>query len=254
MKRFSTVLAVVALVLPLMAQSRDRLPHEEERVSRVVPIAAGGTPRLKNFSGRVTIRGTERTDVAIEAVRRAPRERLDRIALDIHTAGGNVIIDANRRVADRASRDEDNNNVVQTTFEIEVPRDVVLDVDVFSSPVSVTGVRERAEINTFSGDIAMESVVSSVRAKTFSGGIRVEYDPSVSSPEVNAETFSGDIELRLSPAANGMLDFDTFSGKIEAALPVAVTSQDRRGLRGSVGSGGSNALRLKTFSGDVTIR
>lgn len=254
MKRFSTVLAVVALVLPLMGQSRDNLPQEEERVSRVVPIAANGTLRLKNFSGSVTIRGSERTDVAIEAVRRAPRERLNRIALDIQAIGGNVIIDANRRIADSWREDEENNNVVQTTFEIQVPRDVVLDVDVFSSRVSVTGVRERAEIKTFSGEIAMENVVSAVRAKTFSGGIRIECDPSVSSPEVNAETFSGDIELRLSPAASGMLDFDTFSGKLETALPVAVTSQDKTGLRGSIGAGGSNALRLKTFSGDVTVR
>ena len=97
----------------------------------------GGTLRLKNFSGRVTITATDRPEVVIDAVRRAPRGRLERIRLDIHTEGPNVVvIDANRR---DSSWFEfiGGNNVVETDFDIEVPRRTNLDVAVFSSAVTI---------------------------------------------------------------------------------------------------------------------
>ena len=50
-----------------------------------------------------------------------------------------MVVDANKRDYswwDFAS----GNNVVETDFDIKVPRRTQLDVDVFSSPVTVTGI------------------------------------------------------------------------------------------------------------------
>ena len=69
-----------------------------EHVNRTLKMEPGGTLRLKNFSGRVTITASDRPEVVIDAVRRASRERLARIRLDIRTDGPNVVVvDANRR-------------------------------------------------------------------------------------------------------------------------------------------------------------
>ena len=103
-------------------------------------IRAGGQLRLKNFSGRVTITGSNRADMVVHAVRRAPRERLDHIKLEIVETASGVSIEANKK--DDNWRDRDN-NVVDTEFEIQVPADVALNVDVFSSDVFVKGVRGR---------------------------------------------------------------------------------------------------------------
>src|SRR5829696_5045353 len=71
---------------------------ETEHVNRTVKLEPGGTLRLKNFSGRVTITASDRPEVVINAVRRATRDRLDRIKLDIRSEGsGVVVVDANRR-------------------------------------------------------------------------------------------------------------------------------------------------------------
>src|SRR5260370_27791817 len=58
-----------------------------EHVTRTVKLEPGGTLRLKSFSGRVTITASDRNDVAIDAVRRGTRERLERIKLDVHAEG-----------------------------------------------------------------------------------------------------------------------------------------------------------------------
>src|SRR5688572_27274218 len=72
--------------------------YETEEVNRTIPFHGAGTLRLKNFSGNIRITGTDAGDVTIHAVRRAPRERLDRIKLSIEATGSTIDINANNRV------------------------------------------------------------------------------------------------------------------------------------------------------------
>src|SRR5512132_1117455 len=71
--------------------------RDTEHINQTAALAPGGTLRLKNFSGRVTITGTDRQDASIDAVRRASRDRLDHIKLDIHTEGSTLVVNANRQ-------------------------------------------------------------------------------------------------------------------------------------------------------------
>ena len=64
----------LAGLFALSAPAAAREAQDTERVDRTVQIRAGGQLRLKNFSGRVTITGSRRGDVAIHAVRRASRD------------------------------------------------------------------------------------------------------------------------------------------------------------------------------------
>src|SRR5688572_33465610 len=93
-------------------QDRDRGPRETETVDRTVPLPANGTLRLKTFSGRVRITGTSGDQVVIHAIRRASRDRLNDIKLEVTTSGSTVDIDANHRVVERR-----NDNVVETDFD-----------------------------------------------------------------------------------------------------------------------------------------
>src|SRR5688572_9263316 len=93
-------------------QDRDRGPRETETIDRTVPLPANGTLRLKTFSGRVRITGTSGDQVVIHAIRRASRDRLNDIKLEVTTSGSTVDIDANHRVVERR-----NDNVVETDFD-----------------------------------------------------------------------------------------------------------------------------------------
>ena len=209
---------------------RDQGPRETETVDRTVALPSGGTVRLKTFSGRVKITGTSGDQVVIHAVRRASRERLNEIKLEVTTTGSTVEIDANHRLVERR-----NDNVVDTDFDIQLPARARLDIKTFSAPVTIVGVNGSQNIDGFSSDITIES-------REFGEG-----------NDIDINTFSGDVRLQLPANARGNIDFNSFSGRFESDLPVTMTSSSRRNFRGSLNGGGSGDFRLKTFSGDVRI-
>jgi DUF4097 and DUF4098 domain-containing protein YvlB len=215
--------AALLLSVPAGASAKDT-----ERVDRTAQIRAGGQLKLKNFSGHVTITGTNRADMAIHAVRRASRDRLDHIKLNIQETGAGVTIEANQRDSGWTEHDD---NVVETDFDIEVPNDISLDVEVFSSNVVVKDVRGKQRVKTFSGEVEL------------AGGEN----------NIDAETFSGDITLTIAQGASASVDFNSFSGEMRTDVPMTYHSSDRRHMRASIGAGG-NSYSLKTFSGDVKIR
>ncbi|HEX4914166.1 MAG TPA: DUF4097 family beta strand repeat-containing protein [Vicinamibacterales bacterium] len=242
---FVTAIAAIAVAVPALGQrhhdeavrhemaheqDRDRGPRETETVDRTVPLPANGTLRLKTFSGRVKITGTSGDQVVIKAVRRATRDRLDDIKLEITTSGSTVEIDANHRIVERR-----NDNVVETDFDIQVPSRARLDIKTFSAPVTVINVNGSQHIDGFSSDITVEATELGDNA------------------DIDVNTFSGDVRLRLPGSARGNISFNSFSGSFESDLPVTLSTSSRRNFRGSLNGGGNGDFRLKTFSGDVRI-
>lgn len=230
---FALLLGLV-LAVPASAQrnrDRDDGPRETETVDRTLTMPAGGTLRLKTFSGRVKITGGSGDQLVVHAIRRASRDRLNDIKLEITQSGNTVEIDANHRLVERR-----NDNVVETDFEITVPSKTRLDIKTFSADVTVTGVSASQNIDGFSSDVIVEST-------DFADG-----------NDIDVNTFSGTIRLRLPANARGTIDFNSFSGRFESDLPVTLNTSSRRNFRGTLNGGGSGAFRLKTFSGDVSIR
>ena len=244
----NSLLAVAILALaPTVAAAAT----ETEHVNRTAPLAPGGTLRLKNFSGRVTITATDRTDAAIDAVRRGTRDRLDHIKLDIHTESSTLVINANHEDYSWWAR---RNRVVETDFDIQVPRQTNLDIDVFSAPVTVTGVEGTHKVHGFSSRLRLEGVSGAVRVHTFSGSVEIGAKTWQPDQVIDVDTFSGNIALHLPEAARGSVTFNSFSGHLNSDLPLTLRSSQRRSVRAELGgasTGGS--LRFKTFSGSVKI-
>jgi DUF4097 and DUF4098 domain-containing protein YvlB len=222
---------LIALALASPAVAQGAAARDTETIDRTLTLAPGGLLRLKTFSGRVNITGGAGDQVIIKAVRRSTRERLDEIKLEITQSGTTIEIDANHRAVERR-----NDNVVETDFDIQVPARTRLDIKTFSAPVTVTGVSATQNIDGFSSDITIESA-----------------DWGDAS-DLDVNTFSGDVRLRLPDSARGNIDFNSFSGRFDSDLPVTLDTSSRRNFRGALNGGGSGAFKLKTFSGDVTIR
>src|SRR5687767_12398716 len=185
-RRVTASFALFALLLavPAAAQrdrdDRSRGPQETETVDRTLPMPAGGTLRLKTFSGRVKITGGSGDQVVVHAVRRATRERLNDIKLEITQSGNTIEVDANHRIVERR-----NDNVVETDFEITVPAKTRLDIKTFSADVTVMGVSASQNIDGFSSDVVIEST-------DFADG-----------NDIDVNTFSGNVRLRLPANARG---------------------------------------------------
>jgi putative adhesin len=203
-----------------------------ERVNRSMALDPGGTLKLKNFSGRVTITAYEGAEVVIDALRRADRDRLANITLDVQKEGNTIVVDANRR--DRSWSDRDN-NVVETAFDIKVPRRTNLDLQVFSSPVEVSGVEGSQKVHSFSAGVRLNGVGWTPRQS------------------IDVETFSGSIEVQLPAAANATVSFNSFSGDLKSDIPLTLRSSSRRSFTAELGNGSDGRVRFKTFSGNVRI-
>jgi len=242
--RLLCAFAVCALVAPAAAA------QETEHVSRTLPLQPGGTLRLKSFSGRVTITGTDRSEVVIDAVRRARRDRLDHIKLDVHAEGTSVVVDANHRDSSWwLSRD----NVVETDFEIKVPRQCHIDVNVFSAPVTVEGVEGSYRIHGFSSRIRLVDAAGSVWTHTFSGDVDVFERRWRDGQALDVETFSGNIRIHVPDEARGTVNFQSFSGRFNSDVPLTLRTSGRRSVTAELGAPSGGSLRFKTFSGSVTI-
>ena len=246
--RYAAVAFAFCALVPLAARASA---SEVENVSKTAALPPGGTLRVNNFSGRVTITGTDRTDAAIEAVRRGTRERLDRIKLDIHTEGSTLVINANQHDQSWWSR---HNGVVETDLDIKVPRHTNLDVDVFSAAVNVAGVEGTHKLHGFSSRVRLESVAGPIRVHTFSGSVDVGAKAWAADQVIDVDTFSGNVALHLPETARGTVTFDSFSGRLNSDIPLTLRSTRRRSVRAELGSGPSGGtLHLKTFSGSVKI-
>jgi hypothetical protein len=242
--RLAWIAALLVLLTPAFV-----LADDTERVHKVVPLAPGGTLVLHNFSGVVRIVGGDVQEVTIDAVRTAPRDRLDHIRLDIRSSGSTVTVEANKKDEDWT---EKNNNVVKTEFDIQVPRSTALDVDVFSSDVRVRGVSGRQSLKTFSGIADVQDASARVACKTFSGAVTVR--TTAGNPDLDLETFSGGIDVRVPDNAKASIAFDSFSGKLTADMPLTLKEQRKGSLKADLNAGDpSRTFKLKTFSGDVKI-
>ena len=251
MKNLLTIIAVfVLLVLTCIATPASA---DTERISRTISIDAGGTLTLKSFSGRVTITGSDRTDVSVEATRSGTREALDRNTLEIDGDRSRVRIVENNR--DRFERRDDRDQVVETEFTIQVPRRLNLDIDLFSAALEVRDVEGTHTVKTFSSPTRLENVNGSIRAKSFSGTFDVRPTIWRERETIDVETFSGRIELRLPESARGSIDFESFSGRLESTVPIDLSTTSEKRMTGGIGSpsGNDGTVRLKTFNGSVTV-
>jgi hypothetical protein len=238
-------LALVCCLAPALASAA-----ETERFHKVLPLGPGGTLKLNTFSGFVHITGAAVSQVTIDAVRRAEREQLDHIKLDVQVSGTTVIVDANKKDPGWTHQ---NNNVVETEFEIQVPHDAKLDLHSFSSPVTVVGVTAPQVLETFSGRIEIQDAPADVKAKTFSGPIDVRLAAGTLEPTLTVDTFSGHIDLKMPDTVRTKVEFNTFSGDMTSDLPITLQHQSRRHLVGELNGGGSASVQLKSFSGSVKV-
>ena len=227
---------------------------DTEQVSQTARLDPGGTLRLNNFSGRVTVTGSDRADVSIEAIRHGTRDQLERIRLDVRSDASTVHIDANKR--ERSWFDWGRSNVVETDLEIRVPRRTNLDLTLFSASLDVRGVDGFHKVQTFSSGVKLDDVNGSIRAKSFSGAIEIRATAWADNQTIDVETYSGAVDLRIPESAKGSVQFESFSGNLHSALPLTLEASRRRRLSGQLGSGGAangGRISVKTFSGSVSL-
>lgn len=278
-------------------------PEGDAETSEVVEkrLAVEGLPRIRvrNVSGETTIAVGKPGEVSVHAKKRVrgwsedrAKRVLENVEVRIEQRGDDIIVEPRVYEQDRGWAELFRGGRAAVDFDIEVPREVQLELSTVSGDVSVTGTRGPLEIRGVSGDIELEDIQGPMRIKTVSGDIRVERfagavetnsvsgevrfersrlrapDIVTVSGEVDIEgsvsggdgsgdgrvkTVSGEVELALvDPAIS--IEFRTLSGDVDVdAVGARVDKESRRQWHVTFGEGGPR-LWVKTVSGGLSVR
>lgn len=249
MRIFLSPAAVLLLCLPLAALADTRVDERH-------PLGAGGRVEISNIAGKVSVRGWDRSDVALSGT------LADGLTLKQDKSSNRVRWEV---VYPRGS------SRGGATLELRVPRAVEVQLGTVSADIDVADIDvRRLQANTVSGGIVAAGRSAETTLNTVSGGIRSQLQTprldarTVSGPllagggvsgEVAAETVSGRVNVNagriqrlavetvsggLEVSATGMapggkLTLQTVSGSVALKLPVTVSAQ----------------LNVKTFSGGI---
>src|SRR4051794_13844389 len=126
----------------------------------------------------------------------------------------------------------------ETSYQIEVPRGLAVDVKVGAGDIDVRGVTGAANLSSGSGDVSGHALAGTrLRGHSDSGDVRLELLSSPSS--VEAQSDSGDVDIEV-PRGEYALDTHTDSGDTS--------------VHGIVRSArAAHAIKAHTDSGDVTV-
>jgi hypothetical protein len=264
-------LAAAAAAMPAAAAT------VEERFDQTFPLAAGGTLRIGNTNGAITVEAWDRDEARVEALKEV-RGRTDAEARDtmrrlqiVATPGtGSLRIDTRYPSNGGGFLDWLFGGSVhaKVTYRLHVPRRLQLTARSVNGGVTLTGTRGKAvlattngtltvagvdgplELETTNGNIAVRQAAGAVRAETTNGSVEAEL--SRLDGTLSLESTNGTLTVRLPSGVRATLDAETTNGSVRSDLPVTATATSSRHLRGAINGGGPQ-LKLSTTNGGIRI-
>jgi hypothetical protein len=288
LKRTSYLMAVllVAFVVTPAAAADDQQQYVE-RFEKTVPLVADGSVSLHNIAGDIEINTWGRGEVRVEALKTSraasvelARANADEVTIEV-TAEGKLV-----EIETKYPKNQGHRNLnVSVEYKLTVPESASVETGSVSGSIRLTALRGNAELNSVSGDVQADQIGGTLRAKSVSGNVRITEvsqeatGESVSGAveirgvggETKAKSVSGDVTIEHSDgpvsaeslsgdvnvieAANAGLDVDasTFSGRIQTDFNLSGNTDGHdKHLRGAV-NGGGKSVRLRSFSGRVSV-
>ncbi len=276
-------LALVALCASAASTGLAQNRNADDSFAWSGRVAAGGTLRIKNLAGRITVERASGNQVEVTGVKEWRNGDPSDVRFDVVTEGNVVTVCAiwfegrctqgQEKSGPRRSRDDDHDNDVSVTFTVKLPAGVKIDTSGVSSDISITGATAGVSASSVSGDVTVASVAGDIRMNSVSGSVQVR---GATTGSINANSVSGDIEVIVDQlTSNGDHAFATVSGDVEITLPANVDatvrmttvsgeltsdfplttqgSQRRRNVEARIGAGG-RIFKFSSVSGDVILR
>jgi DUF4097 and DUF4098 domain-containing protein YvlB len=220
-------------------RNRDRddrgrwVASEPERIVNTYKVGDGGSLRLANIAGDVTITGAGGGEITIEAVKRGrgrtdaeAMQRRSDVQVDMRQNGNRVEVDTIHRRGSRAWVD----------YTVSVPVGTALDIKSVAGDVKLTNVKGEVRAESVSGTVVASSLFRVAALKSVSGDVKVTNCSSDSEAalgsvsgsvvaegfkarSVDVTTVSGDVFLKGCTCgqarANSVSGTITYTGKLE---------------------------------------
>jgi len=239
-----TLLAVFAWLLSADAT---------DRVSRVFSLAPGAPIRVDATIANLTIVGSNRPDVQVEIVRRAPSaadlakypvvfdEGPNGLRLSVVQAGS----------GDDAGRDAN----LKTEIVIAAPSTATFQaIRVFEGRVKLTNLRTAVDVDLRRGAVDAANLAGRIRLESGIGSVDVRDSELTRGGMMRLRVFNGPLRVRFARApASARILAVTFRGTITSDIPL--TKKDQFGPRfGETTIGdGDPVMSMDVVNGDITI-
>lgn len=286
MKRLRTALLLACGVLVAVsiagAYGRDRYGERETgTIRRTIPLEPGQDLIVDIVHGSITVTGTGGSEVrlvAVETIEGKSRERVEQarqeVSLEVQSTPDGVLICQDGPFRDPYDctewrRNHRGRSRYRVTYDIElqVPREVGLEVSTVEGDLEVTGVRGDFTVHGVNGGVEMSEIVGSGRATTVNGPVRVRF---LENPREDCrfETVNGEIDVGFRDGLSADLRFKTMNGKVLSDFdyrmlpPEPVTTESERGrtiyrMSGRAGiriSSGGPHFSFENINGDILVR
>lgn len=270
---------LLAMGLLCLAMTGTALAEQVEEKS--FPLTQDGFVSVKNVAGMIEIHGWDQGQVKMMATRKGPEA--DKITIEIDAQEDCLKIDTHWPTfiwrswvnyelwvpsgatirAESVSGDiriKGQHNYVRahtTSGDIElIGIWGEIDVDTTSGDIYTERSKEDIIVHSVSGDVKILEARGAVQIiRTTSGRIWVELeeiDDAVS--EMSFKSVSGTINLFLPPDTAANIHMSTTSGEISSDFPITIEETvSKLELRGTI-AGGGTLIKLKTTSGDISLR
>jgi len=262
-------LAFVLGSMPLAARQQA----DSDRIS--VPLSDPSRPAVIDISlvqGSITVRGTNRKDVAVVARPETdrPNRRSDPDATGLRripqSAGYKITEEGNRI---KMSSDSPNRAI---TFEIEAPSRTNLKLStVNGGEILVENIEGDLEVSNVNGSVTLNGVAGSVVAGATNGSVRATLTRVTDAREMAFTSLNGTVDVTLPPTTKANLRLQSDHGDVysdfdvqlaPSSTPVIQESRSSNGRyrisrnRSIVGTinGGGPEFELRTFNSNVYVR
>jgi len=186
-------------------------------VNRTVQADASSTVEISNVSGRVDVRGWDRSEVQVSGQLGDDVERVD-----VESNGSHIVV--------KVVLPHGHNGDGEADIEVKVPKGSTVEVGAVSADVTSKGVLGTQRLKSVSGEINADVSGDDSEFRSVSGDVTVRGDGKP-------------ISLRVS-SVSGSLDLTNGAGKLD----VVTVSGDARATLGE-----TTEVRGRTTSGNLTI-
>lgn len=261
-------LSVGAVALPAQQQQQQQQAGETITVPFTDP-ARPGSVRVSVHSGRITVRGSNRRDVAVitrggnvARARTQPPPGMQRL----NQANGVTITEDNNQVTITTGQGRGRNS--EMDIEVLVPNRADLRLNAHNNGIIVENVEGEIEVTSHNGGIRMTGVAGSVVADTHNGNVQVVLTRIAGDRPMAFLSYNGDVDVTLPAAAKATLKLRSDNGDIFTDFDVQIGATAPQTTRGSSGrtrieannvitgaiNGGGPEFELRTYNGDIMVR
>jgi hypothetical protein len=242
-------MTLVSLVCVALAAGRARGADAVDRVVRTLPLPSSRVVRVDATIADLTIVGSNRSDVVVEIVRRAPT------AGDFSKYPPVVEQSADALRIAVVQADEGRDATLKSEIVVRAPSSALFQaVRVFEGRVRIASLTDACDVDIRRGPIDATALAGRVRLESGIGGIDVKGAALTAGGMMRLRVFNGPLRVRFArPPADARILALTFNGTIASDIPL--TMKDRFGPRfgeTTIGSG-EPVMSLDVVTGDITI-